>query len=75
MCVCVLASYTLEICILEHFDSCLPHTPLAATGPEVYANHNAPPAVALSALIYALRAMVDKDIPLNQVSSFQLTRL
>ncbi|KAF5842895.1 Hydantoinase B/oxoprolinase-domain-containing protein [Dunaliella salina] len=36
------------------------------TGPEVYANHNAPPAVALSAVIYALRAMVDKDIPLNQ---------
>ena len=39
----------------------------AAAGPEVFANHNAPPAVALSAVIYALRAMVDKDIPLNQV--------
>ena len=36
-------------------------------GPEVYANHNAPPDVPLSAVIYALRAMVDKDIPLNQV--------
>ncbi len=40
---------------------------LPLAGPEVYANHNAPPAVALSAVIYALRAMVDKDIPLNQV--------
>jgi N-methylhydantoinase B/oxoprolinase/acetone carboxylase alpha subunit len=33
----------------------------------VWVNHNALPAVPLSAVIYALRAMVDKDIPLNQV--------
>ncbi|GLC33195.1 hypothetical protein PLESTB_000360500 [Pleodorina starrii] len=36
------------------------------TGPEVYANHNAPPAVTYSAIIYSLRCMVHTDIPLNQ---------
>ena len=36
------------------------------TGPEVYGNLNAPPAVAYSAIIYALRCMVTQDIPLNQ---------
>ncbi|KAJ9523185.1 hypothetical protein QJQ45_024077, partial [Haematococcus lacustris] len=36
------------------------------TGHEVYANHNAPPAVAYSAIIYALRCLVKRDIPLNQ---------
>ncbi|EFJ47592.1 hypothetical protein VOLCADRAFT_61291, partial [Volvox carteri f. nagariensis] len=36
------------------------------TGPEVYANHNAPPAVTFSAIIYSLRCMVQSDIPLNQ---------
>ncbi|KAG2488023.1 hypothetical protein HYH03_013330 [Edaphochlamys debaryana] len=36
------------------------------TGPEVYGNHNAPPAVTYSAIIYALRCMVHSDIPLNQ---------
>jgi len=35
------------------------------TGPQVFGNTNAPPAVAQSAIIYALRAMVTKDIPLN----------
>jgi hypothetical protein len=38
----------------------------ASAGPEVYANHNAPPAVAYSAIIYALRCLVKRDIPLNQ---------
>lgn len=33
----------------------------------MYANHNAPPAVTYSAIIYALRCMVTSDIPLNQV--------
>jgi hypothetical protein len=37
------------------------------TGPEVYGNTNAPPAVAYSAVIYALRCMVSADVPLNQV--------
>ena len=37
------------------------------TGPEVYGNTNAPPAVTYSAIIYSLRCMVDQDIPLNQV--------
>lgn len=41
---------------------------LPGTGPEVYANTNAPPAVAYSAIIYALRCLVPRDIPLNQVS-------
>jgi len=36
------------------------------TGPQVLANHNAPPAVTYSAVIYALRSLVDSDIPLNQ---------
>lgn len=37
------------------------------TGPEVFGNTNAPPAVTSSAVIYALRCMVPADIPLNQV--------
>ena len=36
------------------------------TGPEVYANTNAPEAVSYSAIIYCLRALVAQDIPLNQ---------
>ena len=39
----------------------------AGTGPEVYGNTNAPPAVTYSAIIYSLRCMVHQDIPLNQV--------
>lgn len=35
------------------------------TGPEVYGNWNAPVAICNSAVIYALRCMVDSDIPLN----------
>jgi 5-oxoprolinase (ATP-hydrolysing) len=38
----------------------------SGTGPEVYANHNAPPAVTYSAVIYSLRSLVADDIPLNQ---------
>ena len=33
----------------------------------MYGNTNAPPAVAYSAIIYSLRCMVTRDIPLNQV--------
>ncbi|WPH00397.1 Hypothetical protein R9X50_00322400 [Acrodontium crateriforme] len=36
------------------------------TGPEVYANTNAPEAVTYSAIIYCLRALISEDIPLNQ---------
>jgi len=36
------------------------------TGPQVLANHNAPPAVTYSAVIYSLRSLVNQDIPLNQ---------
>jgi N-methylhydantoinase B/oxoprolinase/acetone carboxylase alpha subunit len=36
------------------------------TGPEVFGNTNAPPAVTYSAVIYSLRCMVHQDIPLNQ---------
>jgi len=36
------------------------------TGPEVYGNCNTPPAVVYSAIIYCLRCMVTRDIPLNQ---------
>lgn len=35
------------------------------TGPQVFGNTNAPPAVSHSAIIYALRCMVTRDIPLN----------
>lgn len=36
------------------------------TGPEVYGNWNAPIAICNSAIIFALRCMVNMDIPLNQ---------
>jgi 5-oxoprolinase (ATP-hydrolysing) len=36
------------------------------TGPEVYANTNAPISVTYSAIIYCLRCLIDLDIPLNQ---------
>merc|ERR1712023_510555 len=37
------------------------------TGPELYGNLNAPPAVTSSAVIYCLRCLIpDSDVPLNQ---------
>ena len=36
------------------------------TGPEVYANTNAPEAVTYSAIIYCLRCLIKEEIPLNQ---------
>ncbi|KAL9640268.1 MAG: hypothetical protein Q9164_000364, partial [Protoblastenia rupestris] len=36
------------------------------SGPEVYANINAPEAVTYSAIIYCLRSLISTDIPLNQ---------
>lgn len=39
--------------------------PAAGTGPQVFGNTNAPPAVTHSAIIYSLRCMVTRDIPLN----------
>ncbi|PHH64139.1 hypothetical protein CDD81_5014 [Ophiocordyceps australis] len=36
------------------------------TGPEVYANINAPQAITYSAIIYCIRCLVSDDIPLNQ---------
>jgi 5-oxoprolinase (ATP-hydrolysing) len=36
------------------------------TGPEVYANINAPQAVTYSAIIYCLRSLISEPIPLNQ---------
>ncbi|KAI1762039.1 Hydantoinase B/oxoprolinase-domain-containing protein [Hypoxylon sp. FL1150] len=38
----------------------------AGTGPEVYANINAPEAITYSAIIYCLRCLISEDIPLNQ---------
>ncbi|KAI1774280.1 Hydantoinase B/oxoprolinase-domain-containing protein [Hypoxylon cercidicola] len=38
----------------------------AGTGPEVYGNWNAPIAITNSAIIYALRCMINSDVPLNQ---------
>jgi 5-oxoprolinase (ATP-hydrolysing) len=37
----------------------------AGTGPEVWANHNAPRAVVASAIIYVLRTLIDEEIPMN----------
>lgn len=39
----------------------------SGTGYEVWGNCNAPRAVTLSALIYCLRSIVGRDVPLNQV--------
>jgi len=36
------------------------------TGPQMLGNQNAPPAITYSAVIYALRSLVGRDIPLNQ---------
>jgi 5-oxoprolinase (ATP-hydrolysing) len=36
------------------------------TGPEVHGNINAPEAITHSAIIYALRCMINADVPLNQ---------
>ncbi|KAK5637337.1 hypothetical protein RRF57_013049 [Xylaria bambusicola] len=38
----------------------------AGTGPQVYANTNAPIAITHSAIIYSLRSLIATDIPLNQ---------
>ena len=38
----------------------------AGTTEEIWGNVNAPYAVSVSAIFYCLRAMVDRDIPLNQ---------
>lgn len=38
----------------------------SGTGPEVHGNINAPEAITHSAIIYALRCMINADIPLNQ---------
>ena len=43
------------------------HFDFSGTGPEVFVNTNAPPAVTYSAVIYAMRCMVQEEIPLNQV--------
>ena len=51
------------------------HPSVAGTGPEVFGNCNAPPAVTYSAAIYCLRCLVGADIPLNQVRRRQVTAL
>jgi 5-oxoprolinase (ATP-hydrolysing) len=38
----------------------------SGTGPQVLGNHNAPPAVTYSAVIYCLRSLIGEEIPLNQ---------
>ena len=50
------------------------HFDFTGTGPEVFANTNAPPAVTYSAIIYAMRCMVKDEIPLNQVDTSQSGR-
>lgn len=42
--------------------------PYRGTGHEVWGNCNAPRAITLSALIYCLRSIVGRDMPLNQVN-------
>lgn len=69
-----------KVCAVDHMDDgspiCLsieinPETGSAVfdftgTGPQVLGNHNAPPAVTYSAVIYSLRSLVAQTIPLNQ---------
>uniref|UniRef100_A0A1B6LIT0 5-oxoprolinase n=3 Tax=Graphocephala atropunctata TaxID=36148 RepID=A0A1B6LIT0_9HEMI len=38
----------------------------SGTGPEMWGNCNAPRAITMSALIYCLRCMIGRDVPLNQ---------
>ena len=38
----------------------------SGTGPQVYGNWNAPPAICHSAVIFALRCLIDSDLPLNK---------
>lgn len=42
------------------------HFDFTGTGPQVLGNCNAPKAVTYSAIIYCMRCMVARDIPLNQ---------
>ena len=42
------------------------HFDFTGTSPQVLGNTNAPPAVTASAVIYCLRCMVGRDIPMNQ---------
>ena len=44
------------------------HFDFTGTGSEVFGNTNAPHAVTYSAVIYAMRCMVQEEIPLNQVT-------
>eukprot|EP01060_Flectonema_neradi_P036302 TRINITY_DN6940_c3_g1_i1.p1 TRINITY_DN6940_c3_g1~~TRINITY_DN6940_c3_g1_i1.p1 ORF type:complete len:1275 (+),score=277.80 TRINITY_DN6940_c3_g1_i1:43-3825(+) len=57
-----------EICLKVSIDPSVPTAvfDFEGTSPQVYANHNCPSAVVSSAIIYCLRCLVDKDIPLNQ---------
>ncbi|MDH5750982.1 MAG: hydantoinase B/oxoprolinase family protein [Deltaproteobacteria bacterium] len=41
------------------------HLDFRGTGPQVWGNHNVPPAVVSSVIIYVLRTLIDEDIPLN----------
>ncbi|TVY56694.1 Uncharacterized protein LCER1_G003002 [Lachnellula cervina] len=42
------------------------HFDFSGTGEETYSNMNAPPSITSSAIMYALRAMINSDIPLNE---------
>lgn len=42
------------------------HFDFSSTGEETYSNMNAPPSITSSAIMYALRAMINSDIPLNE---------
>ena len=57
-----------EICLKVSIDPSVPTAvfDFEGTSAQVYANHNCPSAVVSSAIIYCLRCLVDKDIPLNQ---------
>jgi len=57
------------IALAVHIDRCAGTAvfDFAGTGPEIYGNLNAPPAVTASAVIYCLRCLLPtSDIPLNQ---------
>ena len=41
------------------------HFDFSGTGPEIWGNCNAPAAVTRSAILYSLRCLIEKDLPLN----------
>lgn len=59
-------SSTIKLKITINSDEGTAQFDFTGTSPELYGNMNAPPSVTYSAIIYCMRLLVAKDIPLNQ---------